>query len=243
MFVIIIAIIMNKKLILALLIGLGLFAACNDNTAQNHNKWGSKTEVTINESDLISLNQFPTIDKRLYVEISPDFMVASIYRDGKLFQTVLDEEYGLVSAGDVAPVHFLDANFDGYTDIFIGEGESRTYSTLLLWNEKEKQFVRIGELGEPDWQGFKLCPNQKMVISGGSGSYCSFYITRSHFEGFELLQDEQLTIITDKLEYIAYGVHRKYTLQDANQKVLYSTEKSDGLPSLWQTIVKAYDYE
>lgn len=234
---------MNKNLILALLIGLGFFVACNDNYAQNSKKWENKGKVIISESDLMSLNQFPTIDKRLYVEVSPDFTEASIYRDGKLFQTVVDEENGLVSAGDAAPVHYLDANFDGYTDIFIGAGESRTYSTLLLWNDKEKQFVRVGELGDPDWQGFMLCPAKKMVFGGGSGSYCSFYITRSHFEGFELVQDEQLTIITDKSEYIAYGVHDKYTLQDANDKRLCSTENNDGLPSLWQTIVKAYDME
>lgn len=236
---------MNKNLILALLVCIGLLAACNNNKPQNNDKPEPepKAEVTISESDLISLNQFPTIDKRLYVEVSPDFTEASIYRDGKLFQTVVDEENGLVSVGDAAPVHYLDANFDGYTDIFIGAGESRTYSTLLLWDDNTKQFVRIGELGNPDLQGFMLCPAEKKVIEGGSGSYCSFYITRSHFVGFELVQDEQLTIITDKSEYIAYGVHDKYTLQDANEKRLCSTENIDGLPSLWQTIVKAYDMD
>ena len=242
MFVIIIAIIMNKNLILALLVCIGLLAACN-NKPQNNDKPEPKAEVTISESDLISLNQFPTIDKRLYVEVSPDFTEASIYRDGKLFQTVLDEENGLVSIGDEATVHFLDANFDGFTDIFIGAGESRTYSTLLLWDDNTKQFVRIGELGNPDLQGFMLCPAEKKVIEGGSGSYCSFYISQSHWNGNELVLDVFLTIISDPDEYISYKVKNMFTIQDANEQVLCSTENKESLPEFWQAVLKAYDME
>ena len=155
MFVIIKAIIMNKKLILTLLIGLGLLTACNNNKPQNNDKPEPKAEVTINASDLLPLNQFPTTDELLSVEVSSDFTSATISLDGEVIQTVTDEE-GLVSIDDEATVHFLDANFDGFTDIFIGAGESRTYSTLLLWDDNTKQFVRIGELGNPDLQGFML---------------------------------------------------------------------------------------
>ena len=233
---------MNKQFILVLLVSIGLLTACNNNKPQNNDKPEPKAEVTINASDLLPLNQFPTTDELLSVEVSSDFTSATISRNGEVIQTITDEE-GLVSIGDEATVHFLDANFDGFTDIFIGAGESRTYSTLLLWNDKEKRFVRIGELGNPDLQGFKLCPAHKMVFQGGSGSYCSFYITRSHWDGDELVQDELFTIISDKKEYVPYGVKNRYTVNGVDEQVICSIENKESLPNFWQAVLNAYDME
>ena len=234
---------MNKQFILTLLISVCLLVACNNNKPQNNDKEEPKAEVAFNESDLIPLNQFPTSDDHLTVVVSPDFLEAVISLDGKEIQTISDED-GLISMGEeVAPVHFLDANFDGHTDIFIGVGESRTYSTLLLWNAEEQQFHRVGTLGSPDLQGFKLCPTEKKVIEGGSGSYCSFYITQSHWNGDELVRDEQLVIISDPGEYIPYGVKNKYTIQDGNEKELCSVENKESLPEFWQAVINSYDME
>ena len=198
--------------------------------------------LTVYSQKVVRLNDCPTTDSHLSVTVSEDFMSATIRRDGKVIQTVTDEEFGLVSYGEVAPVHFLDANFDGFTDIFIGVGESRTYSTLLLWNNKKQQFVRVGEAGNPDLQGFMLYPTGKKVIEGGSGSYCSFYITQSHWEGYQLVRDEQLVIITEKSEYSSYEVKNKYTVFDANQKASCSTESFESLPKNWQQIVRQYGF-
>lgn len=234
---------MNKQFILMLLISVCLLAACNNNKPQNNDKEETKDVAVFNESDLMSLDQFPIVDEQLSVEVSPDFMKAIISCDGEEIQTISDED-GLISMGEeVAPVHFLDANFDGNTDIFIGMGESRTYSTLLLWNAEEQQFHRVGTLGSPDLQGFKLCPAKKKVIEGGSGSYCSFYITQSHWNGDELVRDEQLVVISDPGEYIPYGVKNKYTVQDCNEQVLCSAENKESLPEFWQAVLKAYDME
>ena len=234
---------MKKQLIFTSLLGLCLLVACNNNKPQNNDKEEPKAAVAFDESDLMSLDQFPTVDEQLSVEVSPDFMEAVISCDGEKLQTISDED-GLISMGEeVAPVHFLDANFDGHTDIFIGVGESRTYSTLLLWNAEEQQFHRVGTLGSPDLQGFKLCPTEKKVIEGGSGSYCSFYITQSHWNGDELVRDEQLVIISDPGEYIPYGVKNKYTIQDGNEKELCSVENKESLPEFWQAVLKAYDME
>ena len=234
---------MNKQFILTLLISVCLLVACNNSKPQNNDKEEPKAAVAFDESDLMSLNQFPTVDEQLSVEVSPDFMEAVISCDGEKLQTISDED-GLISMGEeVAPVHFLDANFDGHTDIFIGVGESRTYSTLLLWNAEEQQFHRVGTLGSPDLQGFKLCPTEKKVIEGGSGSYCSFYITQSHWNGDELVRDEQLVIISDPGEYIPYGVKNKYTIQDGNEKELCSVENKESLPEFWQAVINSYDME
>ena len=209
---------------------LGLFAACN------HPQ--QKTE----ETKLVSLKTCPTSDAHLSVSVSEDRSQAVISRDGQVIQTITDEAEGLVSIGDNVPVRFLDANFDGFTDIFIGEGESRTYSTLLVWNDKTRQFERIGSLGSPSLQGFMLDMGSKSVVEGGSNSYCEFYITRSFWENGKLNMKEQLTIITDPHEYIINGVKNKFTLRDANERGLCSTETSDALPKVWQAIVTEYGY-
>lgn len=216
----------------AICMSLGLSAACNNTNTQQ------KPE----ETKLVSLKTFPTTDAHLSVSVSEDRSQAVISRDGQVIQTFTDEAEGLVSIGDDVPVRFLDANFDGFTDIFIGEGESRTYSTLLVWNDKQKQFERIGSLGSPSLQGFMLDTGSKSVVEGGSNSYCEFYITRSFWENGKLIMKEQLTIITDPNEYIINGVKNKFTLRDAKEQGLCSTETSDALPKVWQEIVKAYGY-
>lgn len=236
------SIIMNNKLSLVLLVCISLLAACNNNKPSNTGMPDPEGKVTAIQGDFVSLNQCPTEDTHFSVEVSPDFTSATISLDGEVIQTVTDEE-GLVSIGDEATVHFLDANFDGFTDIFIGAGESRTYSTLLLWNAEKKQFHRIGELGNPDLQGFKLYPAEKKVIEGGSGSYCSFYITQSHWDHYELVLEEFLTIISDPDEYISYKVKNEFTIQDANEQVLCSTDNKESLPDFWQAVLKAYYLE
>ena len=236
-----------KRFLLSLTVmsmSLGLFTACNNNKPKAPEAAEklvmTAPRLTADERGLIDLRQCPITDPHLTVMVSEDITAATISYDGKEIQTLTDED-GL--ATDEATVRFLDANFDGLTDIFIGAGASRTYSALLLWNADEQQFHRVGTLGAPDLQGFKFCPGDKKIIEGGSGSYCSFYITQNHWNGDELVLDEQLVIISDPGEYIPYGVKNKYTIQDGNEKELCSVENKESLPEFWQAVLKAYDME
>ncbi|MBR3067197.1 MAG: hypothetical protein IKG77_05570, partial [Prevotella sp.] len=94
---------------------------------------------------LISLSQCPSIYDKMEVAVSEDNTSVSITYDGQQLQAITDADDGLLATGDGAAIHFMDANFDGFVDIFIGPGESRTYSTLLLWDVAAKQFKRVGK--------------------------------------------------------------------------------------------------
>lgn len=243
-----------RLVIFALFVGAGVLTACGSTPTAQNDTTATADSATVDapvvdenldqaiRAELMPLAQFPTTDPHLSVSLSEDRYRAEISYDGKVIQTIIDEENGLVSMGDNAPARFLDANFDGHTDIFIGMGESRTYSTLLIWNAKTQQFNRIGELGDPSLQGFMLDPNSKSVIEGGSNSYCEFAITRSQWEDGNLVTKEELTIITDPSQYHINGFEHRYTLRDTEEKVLCSSENLESLPEVWQNIVKAYGY-
>ena len=227
----------------ALLIGAGLFTACH-NTPKAPEAPAkldmTAPQVEADENGLVWLGSCPDTDPHLAVKISDDFTTATIFYDGKEIQTVTDED-GL--ATDDAPVHFLDANFDGLTDIFIGMGESRTYSTLLLWDPEKQQFVRTGTLGTPSLQGFMLHPYSKSVVEGGSNSFCEFAVTRSLWEGNKLQPQEDLIIIYGAENYAMNGVQHKFTLKDPEGQALYSTETVEDLPELWTAIARVYLFD
>ena len=229
---------------LSLGIVFGLFTACNNNKPKAPEA-PAKLEMTApqiatDEMGLIHLGQCPVTDPHLTVKVSEDFSTATISYDGKELQTIADED-GV--ATDNALVYFLDANFDGLTDIFIGVGESRTYSTLLLWDPEKQQFVRVGTLGSPCLQGFMLHPETKSVVEGGSNSFCEFEVTRSLWEGYQLKPQEDLTILFGEENYAANNVEHMFTLKDPEGQVLCSTETVEDLPELWITIARSYLFD
>ena len=230
--------------LIALSLSLGLFTACSNNKPKAPEApvklEMSAPQVAADESGLIALGQCPVTDPHLTVTVSDDYTSATICYDGKELQTIADED-GL--ATDDAPVHFLDANFDGLTDIFIGMGESRTYSTLLLWDPEKQQFVRTGTLGTPSLQGFMLHPYSKSVVEGGSNSFCEFAVTRSLWEGNKLQPQEDLIIIYGAENYAMNGVQHKFTLKDPEGQALYSTETVEDLPELWTAIARVYLFD
>lgn len=192
---------------------------------------------------LIALGQCPQSDKHLKVELKDDNTVAEISYDGRLLQTVEDKEDALVAAGGDIAVRFLDANFDGFTDIFIGPGESRTYSTLLVWNAARERFERIGTLGEPALQGFMLEPATQSVYEGGSASYCLFIVTRSVWDGGQLKTKEQLFCVSDPQQYAANDVSDKFSLRNDKGNEIQATSLLGELPGNWKNVVTIYGVE
>ena len=229
---------------IAFLICAGLFSACNNNKTKAPEAPAklamTAPQVGTDENGLVWLGHCPVTDPHLAVKVSDDFTSAPICYDGKEIQTITDED-GLVT--DAAPVHYLDANFDGLTDIFIGMGASRTYSALLLWDPEKQQFVRVGALGSPTLQGFLLHPETKSVVEGGSNSFCETYITRSLWEGGQLQPQENLTIVFGEENYGECQVEHMFTLKDPEGQVLCSTETVVDLPELWTTIARAYLFD
>lgn len=230
----------------ALCFSLGLFTACgnsgnNKPTTPEAPETPAKFDMTApqvkpDESGFIEVGQFPTTHPHLTVKVNDDFTVATICYDGKEIQTV-EEEFGLAS--EEAPVHFLDANSDGMTDIYIGPGLSRTLNSLLVWDEFEQQFqvVQGSSLQNP-----LVHPGTKSFIDGGSSSYCETDITLNHWKGSMIVADENLAIVLDPEQYGEIGVEHRYTLKDNDDKVLYSSDDFEGLPEMWKTIVGYYGF-
>ena len=229
----------TKSLLLAALtlcIGLGLFTACGNNQPKNEQPEAPVVPETPAEQELVF--EFAETDPHLTVNVSEDFTTATIYRDGKEFQTI-NEEFGLAS--DEALVRFLDANFDGHTDIYIGPGMSRTSNSLLVWNDKEQQFVNV-QSGTA-LQNPVLDPATKSFVDGGSNSASEFIICRSTFDGDNLIMQEMLTIITPPEEYENNNVEHRFTLKDKDDKVLCSTETREDLPKNWQKYAQDFGFE
>lgn len=228
---------------LTLCISLGLFTACGNNQPKNEQPEApakldmTAPQVEANMDGLIYLEDCPMSNPRLAVTVSEDFTTAKIMYDGKEIQTVKDEEYELAS--DAAPIHFLDANFDGFTDIFIGTGQSRTANTLLVWNDKTQKFESVDGSA---LQGVMLEPATKSFVMGGSNSASEFYVTRSLWNGNKLDIREQLSIVTNPEEYANNNVDHMYTVKSSDDNVLCSSETIDGLPEIWQNYVKAYGF-
>ena len=193
-------------------------------------------QVATDNVGLITLASCPKSYQSLSVSVSDDYSEAKIYSDGKLMQTISDPDGGLVAAGGEIPVAYMDANFDGYVDIFIGPGESRTYSTLLLWNPTTQQFDRVGELGDPALQNFMLHPSGKAVYEGGSMSAFGDAFYRYAWDNGQLKTVEELTVVYDSEQFGEYEVENKYTLRDANQKTLLSTDDANRLPGVWKSV-------
>ena len=193
-------------------------------------------QMAMDTSGLISLSSCPKSYKSLSVTVSDDYTEARVFSGGKLMQTISDPDGGLVATGDGSPVAYMDANFDGYVDIFIGPGESRTYSTLLLWNPKARQFDRVGELGDPTFQNILLHPSSKSVYEGGSMSAFGDCFFRYVWESGQLKKMEELTVVYDSEQFGEYGVESMYTLKDANQQTVISTDDADRLPGVWKNV-------
>ena len=208
-----------------------------DNTAQD----GDDMKVPMIETDangIITLAQCPTEYEGLKVEVSDDVSKATIYRGNQLLQTISgDENEPMATDGDKS-VHFMDANFDGYVDIFIGAGESRTYSTLILWDPATKQFKRYGLLGEPMLQNFTLHPASKSVFEGGSASAFAEVFSRSIWENGTLKRVEELTCVNDAEQYGEYEVNAPYTIKDSEGKTIATFKKADELPNQWKAVVE-----
>jgi len=198
--------------------------------------------VQADTNGLIGLGQCSTVSDRLRVELSEDKNTAKIFLDGELLQTITDADDALVAAGDDAPIFFLDANFDGLTDIFIGPGESRTYSSLLIWEPESKQFRRIGHLGEPSLQNFLLCPETKNVYEGGSNSWCSSSFTKSVWEDGTLKAVEDVIVVSDPEQYGENEVSDKYTLKSSDGKTVKAVAESSQLPGKWADVLEYVGY-
>ena len=193
-----------------------------------------------NAEGLITLAECPTEHKQLSVKLNDDRTHLTIFYNGQVMQELdNDDEFTSPLADAECPVYYLDANFDGHCDIFVGPGQSRTYSTLLLWNTKKEKFEPLEGSDGSCLQNIALDPVNKRVFDGGSSSYCEQDGDMMVWKGNKLNIVETLVIISDPTQYRANGVKYKFTVKNKNTgRLVKATNFEQNLPVRWRNYVK-----
>lgn len=194
---------------------------------------------------LQTLADMPHTANGMRVELTKDGMMATearIMKNGQLLQTVSSED-GLCTdwyeqdAQDL--VHFVDINYDGHPDLFIGVGGSRTANSVLLWNPATNRFELMED--GPNWQNPVFSPQDKTVYTGGSNSAWEMFYAKSVWRGKKLVTVETLEYVTNLNDYNrVFPESRKshaYTLKNANDKVIKRTNNRKQLPGNWQKVI------
>lgn len=143
-------------------------------------------------------------------------------------------------------VRFVDANFDGYYDIFVGPATSRNYSHLYLWDTKKQFFYHVQTTDY--FNGYILLnPAKKQLVSRGSSSYCSMYYTIFSLDDDKEVDHETLVEITDPQAYHEYGVKKRYSIfygdgsDTKNARKKSDTNKKSNLPIKWRKIINSFN--
>ena len=164
-----------------------------------------------------------------------------IYSGKKLLQTFKHE----ATSGEV---RFIDMNFDGYVDLFVGPASSRTYNIIYLYNKKTGKFVPTQ--GEVSLNGFFLVNDKKkhFVGMGSNGANSTFYQLYT-WNGNKLEVSQSLMEFSDNEYDEPNGFTTKYTLIRGNDYyssasvgcLIMATNKFSKLPKEWQKIIKSFE--
>ena len=223
-----------------LLLAASLMLSCSVQSRQTDN-----SSAQAQPAKPFALKACPQTDAQLRVALSRDAdmnQVAVIYRNGDIVQTFNEEEPLFTDWYDQKPetfIHYVDANFDGHTDIFLGLGQSRTYSTLLLWNPKTQLFERYGNLGEPSLQNPVFAPSENAIYSSGSNSAWEYVYTKDVWDEETLIGAEVLYYYDNPAEYNGMnGTNvKKYNLYGTGEQLLKATDDIKQLSKGWQQII------
>ena len=191
--------------------------------------------IELDGEGMFSIDDCPTTYEGLeIVKHEGEYGLSSIdiMRDGQLLRSFnfTDDDY--VTRDEV---HFLDANFDGYVDIFLGPGCDREYSALFLWNPEQSNFVRGYEDGNPILNGnYKFHPASQKVYFTGSGSFSSNHAVRLSWQNYNLQSEEALTseMLKSRLDE---SQPAKYVVRKGiSGKIIFSTDDPNQIPSQWK---------
>lgn len=210
--------------------------------AQNYNSILKAPKPKTDVKGYYSLLDCPRSIPKVNVNIAKnefDYYTVKVYIADNLVDT-----FRCKSTSD--DIRFVDGNFDGYYDIFIGPATSRNHSNLYLWDTK-KQWFYCAVPSDYLNGHFILNPVRKHWVSAGSSSYCSMYYTIFRWDDDKEVDIESLIDISDPTAYGEYGVKRRYTIINGgdfekitpNRKM--HTNKKSSLPKRWQIILKEFN--
>ena len=190
--------------VLIVLGGVGLYAwqsgmfnktvTLEDTVAVDSTQTMAAPVIELDGEGMFSIDDCPTqYDGLEIVKHEGEYGLSSIdiMRGGQLLRTFRFTDDDCVTRDDI---HFLDANFDGYVDFFVGPAADRNYSALFLWDPEQSNFVRGYEDGDPIFNGnYKFHPASQKVYFTGSGSFSSNHAVRLSWQNYNLQSEEALT--------------------------------------------------
>ena len=186
--------------------------------------------------------QYPTI--RIALEGEGSILKAKVYKNDMLLQILEGEdEYDalatdIVDINDPKNVHFMDINFDGYVDIFIGRSMSRTKSSAFLWNPTSESFQQVAK--EEMLQNIILEPSSKSLYQGGAGSWCYSGFSRYKLYSYSIEELETLEVVSDASQYEDYNVTHEYTVKTKEGEIVSETDNSSELSEKWRAVYERY---
>ena len=200
---------------------------------------------------VLALHKCPQKIDGLSVELAMDDdygQSVKITKDGKFLQELKGDFYqGSPMVFDNSMVYYVDANFDEYTDIFIGTGDDRTDNTILLWNSDKNLFEKYGKIGEPSLMNPYFSPSENAIYECGQNGFYSFGYSKSVWKDGKLVTQEHLDEIINKDEGFDYKTYnegldykrsKKYALFDSNYKLIMETNEIDELPNKWAEVIR-----
>ena len=198
----------------------------------------------------LALHKCPQKIDGLSVELAMDDdygQSVKITKDGKFLQELKGNFYqGSPMVFDNSMVYYVDANFDEYTDIFIGTGDDRTDNTILLWNSDKNLFEKYGKIGEPSLMNPYFSPSENAIYECGQNGFYSFGYSKSVWKEGKLVTQEHLDeiLFREGFDYKTYNEgldykrSKKYALFDSNYKLIMETNEIDELPNKWAEVIR-----
>ena len=208
----------------------------------------------VKQVEIIALNECPQKMDGLSVELSQDenfVQTVKITKDGKLLQELVGDGenpfyQGQSTEFNNSMVYYVDANFDGYTDIFIGNGYDRCYNSILLWNPDKNVYERYGKNGDPSLTNPYFSPSENAIYECGSAGVWDYVYSKSVWKDGKLINQEKLNeiIFDSDFSFDSYNEYndikrsKKYALFDSNEKLMLETDEIEDLPTDWAEVVR-----
>lgn len=206
-------------------------------------------QILPKENGTIVLDDCPKTYPNISVKVSDEGDEAWIYYDGELLTHVkgsdseplvsgsqipwsLVMEYSRDDQSDLDYVHFLDANFDGYVDVYLGVNAPRSNNTLLVWSSNNKQFEIVDGCY---LENITLFPKEKKVASFGSCGMAGACVSGSLFRinGNRIIDEQSFETnvdIGDSDMTYTYTIYKGNNYSD----VLIECHKKSQLPKEWK---------
>lgn len=167
-------------------------------------------------------------------EESEDVLKISIYKDGKLLQIIENEPIYTQS------ICFVDANFDGDLDIYLGSGMDRDVNTLYLWNSNNNKF---GEVNSGPYLSSPIfSPLEKAIYTNGTDGENEIWNRKSMWVNGDLVETEKMIEIRDLDKYNKNAdekLNHKYTIFNSYNGIIAEADNITDLPISWKNLFEA----